>query len=98
MSASTANATAAAAAAATEDEQFAELFAQAHALDARMDEMRERYLGKVIVFYGGRVICAADTDEEAIAHIPDDMRDLQLIIRRIELDTGPDFMGGPIEG
>ena len=73
----------------------AEVFAQAEALDAQMEAIRSQHAGKVIVFYGGRVLCSADTEEEAIERIPDEKRGLPLVIRRITVEPMVDFMGGP---
>lgn len=78
-----------------EGNHVAEVFAQARALDAQMEIMRSQYAGKVIVFHDGRVVCAADTEEEAISRIPDGKRGLPLVIRRIPIFPVPDFMGGP---
>jgi len=73
----------------------AEVFAQAEALDEQMEAIRSQSAGKVIVFYGGRVLCSGDTEEEAIERIPDEKRGLPLVIRRITAKPMVDFMGGP---
>lgn len=79
-------------------DHVAEVFAQARVLDAQMDALRPRYAGKVIVFHDGRVVCSADTEEEAIELIPDEMRGLPLVIRRVTEHPMVDFMGGPHRG
>ncbi len=97
MGAAVTSAAAAVAAAAEEraENPFEDLFAQARQLDAQMETMRSQYAGKVIVFHDGRVLCAADTEEEAVSRIPDGTRGLPLVIRRVSMVPMPDFMGGP---
>ena len=68
---------------------------QARMLDEQMETMRLRFAGKVIVFCDGQVLCSAATEEEAISTIPKEMWDLPFVIRPIEADSEPDYMGGP---
>lgn len=71
---------------------------QAKLLDADMERLFQQYGEKAIAYYEGRVLVVEETEEDVIARIPEEYRQLPIVIRHLGRLKGPDFMGGPKGG